>query len=70
MASSADNSPIDIEAEVSRLQEVHRELKARLSDLNSRLYLSPDEQVERKRLQKLKLATKDRIVRLRASSTS
>ena len=67
MGSSANNAPNDIEAEVSRLQAVHRELKARLSDLNGRLYLSPDEQVERKRLQKLKLATKDQIARLLAS---
>ena len=67
MGSTANDAKIDIEAEVSRLQTVHRELKARLSDLNSRLYLSPDEQVERKRLQKLKLATKDQIARLLAT---
>ncbi|MEL7369657.1 MAG: DUF465 domain-containing protein [Myxococcota bacterium] len=65
MASSPDSVPSEIEAEISRLQQVHRELKARLSELNSRLYLSPEEEVERKRLQKLKLATKDQIVRLR-----
>ena len=67
MGSNTNGAPLDIEAEVNRLQTIHRELKARLSDLNSRLYLSPDEQVERKRLQKLKLATKDQIARLLAS---
>ena len=66
MGSRASDAPIDIDAEITRLQSVHRELKARLSDLNGRLYLSPDEQVERKRLQKLKLATKDEIARLQA----
>ncbi|MEM7675729.1 MAG: YdcH family protein [Myxococcota bacterium] len=67
MALSPDSVPSDIDTEIARLQQVHRELKARLSELNSRLYLSPDEEVERKRLQKLKLATKDQIVRLRSS---
>lgn len=56
----------DIDGEVTRLRAVHRELKARLSELNTRLYLNPEEQVERKRLQKLKLATKDQIARLLA----
>ncbi len=67
MGARASEAPIDIQAEVGRLQAVHRELKARLSDLNSRLYLSPEEQIERKRLQKLKLATKDQIAFLTAS---
>ena len=67
MSARTDDATNTIEAEVSRLEAVHKELKARLSDLNGRLYLSPDEQVERKRLQKLKLATKDQIARLRAT---
>ena len=67
MGARAGEAPTDTQAEVSRLQAVHRELKARLSDLNDRLYLSPEEQVERKRLQKLKLATKDQIALLLAS---
>ena len=52
------------EGEVERLEREHRELKARLSELNSRLYLSPEEEVERKTIQKLKLAKKDRIALL------
>jgi len=52
------------DAELVRLEREHRELKARLSELNSRLYLSPEEQVERKMIQKLKLAKKDRLAQL------
>jgi hypothetical protein len=54
------------DAELARLEREHRELKARLSELNSRLYLSPEEQVERKMIQKLKLAKKDRLALLSA----
>ena len=54
-----DLNTMDIE--VQRLQREHDELKVRLSELNERLYLSPVEEVEKKNLQKLKLAKKDRI---------
>jgi hypothetical protein len=32
-----------------------------LQEFNRRIYLTPDEEIERKRLQKLKLAGRDRI---------
>ncbi|MCC7381774.1 MAG: YdcH family protein [Deltaproteobacteria bacterium] len=54
-------------AEAERLRREHGELKARLSELNSRVYLSPQEELERKTLQKLKLAKKDRIAALLVS---
>lgn len=57
------------EGEVERLEREHRDLKARLSELNSRLYLSPEEEVERKTIQKLKLAKKDRIAVLSSRSS-
>ena len=53
-----------VHAEAERLRREHSELKARLSELNSRLYLSPAEEFERKQLQKLKLAKKDRLAAL------
>lgn len=53
-----------VQAEAERLRREHSELKARLSELNSRLYLSPAEELERKTLQKLKLAKKDRLAAL------
>jgi len=53
-----------LQAETERLKREHNELKARLSELNGRLYLSPQEELERKTIQKLKLAKKDRIAAL------
>jgi len=50
--------------EMERLRREHDELKARLGELKNRVYLSPVEEVERKNLQKLKLAKKDRIATL------
>lgn len=41
--------------------EVHRKLEAALADFNKRIYLTPQEEIEKKRLQKLKLVSKDRI---------
>ncbi len=44
-----------------RLREEHADLEARIETFNQRLYLSSREQMERKRLQKMKLANKDRL---------
>ena len=52
------------QSEAERLRREHTELKARLNELNSRLYLSPAEELERKTIQKLKLQKKDRIAAL------
>jgi uncharacterized protein YdcH (DUF465 family) len=51
-------------AEYTRLKREHGELETRLDDLKQRVYLSAAEEVEKKTLQKLKLAKKDRIVEL------
>jgi uncharacterized protein len=61
---SSNKDFIGIQSEAERLRREHSELKARLSELNSRLYLSPAEELERKQLQKLKLAKKDRLAAL------
>jgi uncharacterized protein len=52
-------SPVD--PELGQLWREHLALEAQLESLSGRLYLTPEEQVERKRLQKLKLAGRDRI---------
>jgi uncharacterized protein YdcH (DUF465 family) len=39
----------------------HRLLDERLKEFDRKVYLSPEEEVERKRLQKIKLAKKDKI---------
>ena len=38
-----------------------RERDEKLKEFGRKVYLTPDEEIERKRLQKLKLAKKDRI---------
>ena len=49
-----------------RLKERHGELERRLAQLERHLSLTPDEQVERSRLKKEKLRTKDELQRLSA----
>jgi hypothetical protein len=41
--------------------EAHRKLETALEDFNKRIYLTPQEEIEKKKLQKLKLVSKDRI---------
>lgn len=47
--------------ELAELWTKHRELEIKLDELGNRVYLSAEEQMERKRLQKIKLAGRDRI---------
>ena len=52
---------------LSALQARHAELDQQIHELDRRKYLSVNEQMERKRLQKLKLFAKDRIAMLNAN---
>jgi uncharacterized protein YdcH (DUF465 family) len=52
--------------ELKRFMEEHREFERQLEEFNRRPYLTAAETVERKRLQKLKLAGRDRIERILA----
>ena len=47
--------------EFQRLEQEHRQLDQQLMTFETHVYLSPEEEFERRRLQKLKLAAKDRI---------
>jgi uncharacterized protein YdcH (DUF465 family) len=47
--------------ELKKLWDEHLEYKEEISELDRRAYLTPEQTVERKRLQKYKLAGKDRI---------
>jgi uncharacterized protein YdcH (DUF465 family) len=49
------------------LVEEHRLLDEKLKELDRKVYLLPEEEVERKRLQKLKLARKDKIAQILSS---
>jgi uncharacterized protein len=59
-------SLIDQVPELRGLYEEHVDLKKRLEKLNHKLHLTIEEEVEKKRLQKLKLAGKDRMMMLLA----
>jgi hypothetical protein len=50
---------------LSRITVEHEDLKTRLRQLDKHVYLTPDEQVERKQIQKLKLRKKDQIQSLK-----
>jgi uncharacterized protein len=47
--------------EFSRLEQEHRRLDKELMQFETHVYLSPEEELERRRLQKLKLAAKDKL---------
>ena len=46
------------------LYSEHQELKHKLEAFRSKVYLTPDEEIEKKRIQKLKLASKDRMMEI------
>lgn len=53
--------------ELRGLYAEHQDLKKQLDKLNHKHYLTPDEELERKRIQKLKLAGKDRMMAILAA---
>lgn len=50
--------------EFKRLVEEHRNLDNMLSEIDRKPYLTAEEEIERKRIQKLKLNKKDRMAEL------
>jgi uncharacterized protein YdcH (DUF465 family) len=57
-------SLLEKDPELRKHYEEHQELEKQLSEFQHKHYLSPDEEVEMKRIQKLKLAGKDKIMEL------
>ncbi len=50
--------------EFKQLEQEHRKLDDELMSFETHVYLSPEEEIERRRLQKLKLAAKDKMMEL------
>jgi hypothetical protein len=48
--------------ELKALYQEHLELKLRLDDFRNKVWLTAEEELEKKRIQKLKLASKDRMM--------
>jgi uncharacterized protein len=57
-------SLVDRDPDLKRFYEEHVELEKRLAQINHKGFLNQDEEVEKKRLQKVKLAGKDRIMEI------
>ena len=50
--------------EYQRLEQEHRKLDKELMTYETHVYLSPEEEFERRRLQKLKLVAKDKMMEI------
>ena len=57
---------IEREPELKRYYDEHVTLERQLAEFQQRAHLTPEEEVEKKRLQKLKLAGKDKIMSILA----
>ena len=57
-------SLLDQDAELKRYYDEHLALEAQLDEFNRKLYLTPEQELERKQIQKRKLAGKDHIMEI------
>ena len=57
-------SVLDQDPELRKYYEEHLAYEKRLVDLHDKGYLSPEDEMEKKRIQKLKLVGKDKIMEL------
>ena len=52
---------LEVDDELKRYIEDHKKYENVLENFNKRVYLTPEEEIEKKKIQKLKLIGKDRI---------
>lgn len=57
-------SLLDKDPELKKYYEEHQELEKKLQEYQNKLHLTPLEEVEKKRIQKLKLLGKDKIMEI------
>ena len=57
-------SLVDRDADLKRFYDEHVKLEKRLAQIDHKSFLNKDEEVERKQLQKVKLAGKDRMMEI------
>ena len=57
-------SLVDQDPDLKRFYDEHVQLEKRLAQINHKGLLNQDDEVERKRLQKVKLAGKDRMMEI------
>jgi hypothetical protein len=63
-------SLLDREPELRRCYEEHLDLERKLGAFQNKHYLTPEEELEKKRLQKIKLAGKDKMMDILAHHRS
>ena len=59
---------VDMSARLDALRRRHAECDERLRSYEGRLYLTPDEEVDVKRLKKMKLLAKDEMAKIVATT--
>jgi hypothetical protein len=57
-------SLLDRDPELKKFYEEHRELEKKLAEYQHKHHLTPDEEMEMKKIQKLKLVGKDRMMEI------
>jgi uncharacterized protein YdcH (DUF465 family) len=57
-------SLLDKDPELKRYYEEHQQLEKKLAEFHHKHHLSPEEEVQMKRIQKLKLVGKDKIMEI------
>ena len=66
---SSQNQVEQTSPSLDELQKIHCNHELRLEELKQKAWLTPDEEIEEKRLKKLKLHLKDQMANLRRTAS-